>query len=44
MTTSGASPDRRYNEYVSRLIANIVAVREGEGGKEKGRRGIRKGR
>ena len=45
MKPGGASPDRRYDEYVSRLIANIVPGRraEGEKAREKGKGRIKKG-
>lgn len=45
MKPAGASPDRRYDEYVSRLIANIVpgSRAEGEKAKEKGKGRIKKG-
>ena len=45
MKPAGASPDRRYDEYVSRLIANIVPGRraEGEKAREKGKGRIKKG-
>jgi uncharacterized sulfatase len=45
MKPGGASPDRRYDEYVSRLVANIVPGRraEGEKAREKGKGRIKKG-